>query len=373
MDKIEVIAFYLPQYYPTKENDAWYGPGFTEWTNVGKARPLFKGHYQPKVPADLGYYDLRLSQVREQQAELAREAGISAFCYYHYWFGNGVQMLDMPLKEVVRLKTPDFPFCICWANHSWYKKTWDPTTNTLNHTPLVRQEYPGEKDFEEHFYSLLDCFKDKRYFRVDGKLLFMVYHIDEMPNADLFVSKWQEMARKEGLPPFLFVGYADDVTRIKNPSFRLCTYTAISCKDNIDAIGNSHQVRRVSAAIKRMVSRYLKIPLNKWEYASIRNKLVIPEFKQEEVIPVLYPNWDNTPRRGEGALILHHSTPKQFYLHCKDVFSFVAEKNNKLVVLKSWNEWGEGNYMEPCLKYGHGYIASLRKALNDRQESREKR
>ena len=112
-NNIEVIAFYLPQYYPTDENNRWYGPGFTEWTNVGKAKPLFHGHYQPKVPADLGYYDLRLPEVREQQAKLAQEAGIAAFCYYHYWFGNGRQMLDMPLKEVVRLKTPVFPFCVC--------------------------------------------------------------------------------------------------------------------------------------------------------------------------------------------------------------------------------------------------------------------
>lgn len=364
MDKIEVIAFYLPQYYPTKENDEWYGPGFTEWTNVGKAKPLFKGHYQPKVPADLGYYDLRLPQVREQQAELAKEAGISAFCYYHYWFGNGVQMLDMPLKEVVRLKSPDYPFCICWANHSWYKKTWDSTTSTLNHTPLVKQCYPGEKDIEEHFYSLLDCFKDERYYRIDDKLVFVIYHIDEMPDAELFVSRWQELARREGLPPFLFVGYADDVSRMTNSSFNLCTYTAISGKFNIDATGGNHQIRKVNAVIKRVFSRLMRIPLNKREYSSIRKKLVLSDYKKEIVIPVIYPNWDNTPRREEGALILHNSTPSQFYLHCKEVFSLVAKKKNKLVILKSWNEWGEGNYMEPCLKYGHGYINSLKEALD---------
>lgn len=365
MKGIEVIAFYLPQYYPTKENNEWYGPGFTEWTNVGKAKPLFKGHYQPKVPADLGYYDLRLPEVRERQAELAREAGISAFCYYHYWFGNGVQMLDLPLKEVVRLKSPDFPFCICWANHSWFKKTWDASTNTLNNTPLVRQEYPGAKDIENHFYSLLECFKDKRYYKVDGKLVFMVYHIDEMPDAELFITKWQLLAAKEMLPPFLFLAYSDDVARVSNPSFGLCTYTAISGKYNIDAIGKSRQLRRVSVVIRRTISRLLRIPINRWDYASVRSKLVIPQYKEEEVIPVLYPNWDNTPRREAGALILHNSTPQQFYLHCKEVFSTIKGKKNKLVVLKSWNEWGEGNYMEPCLKYGHGYINFLRKAIDE--------
>lgn len=363
MDRTEVIAFYLPQYYPTKENNEWYGVGFTEWTNVGNAKPLFKGHYQPKVPADLGYYDLRIPEVREQQAELARESGISAFCYYHYWFGNGIQMLDMPLKEVIRLKSPDFPFCICWANHSWYKKTWDASTNTLNNTPLVKQEYPGEIDIEKHFYSLLDCFKDDRYYKVDGKLVFVIYHIDEMPDADLFITRWQQLAEKEGLPPFRFLGYADDIARLNHPSFLLCEGTIVSCKYNIECIGKSHMSRKASVVLRRVLSRLTNIPLNKWDYASIRSKLVTPKYRDEAIIPVIYPNWDNTPRRNAGALILHNATPEQFYLHCKETFSLIKGKTNKLVFLKSWNEWGEGNYMEPCIKYGHGYIDALAKAL----------
>lgn len=365
MDKIEVIALYLPQYYPTKENNEWYGEGFTEWTNVGKAKPLFKGHYQPKVPADLGYYDLRLPQVREKQAELAREAGISAFCYYHYWFGNGVEMLDMPLKEVVRLQSPDFPFCVCWANHSWFRKTWDSATSTLKNKPLVEQLYPGEADIVQHFYALLDCFRDRRYYRIDGKLVFMIYHVDEMPDAALFVSKWQELAAKEGLPPFLFLAYADDIARTSDPSFALCEHTAISCKYNIESMGKSRSMRKATGALRVALSRFLHVPLNKWNYADVREKLSTPEFAQERVIPVLYPNWDNTPRREEGALILHDATPEQFRLHCEDVFKLVRGKENKLVVLKSWNEWGEGNYMEPCLKYGHGYLEALARALEE--------
>lgn len=365
MDKIEVIAFYLPQYYPTRENNEWYGEGFTEWTNVGKAKPLFKGHYQPKVPADLGYYDLRLPQVREQQALLAKKAGISAFCYYHYWFGNRVQMLDMPLKEVVRLQSPDYPFCICWANHSWYRKTWDSETSTLKKTPLVEQCYPGEDDIIDHFYSLLDCFKDKRYYMVEGKLVFMIYHVDEMPNPAFFIAKWQELAQKESLPPFLFLAYADDIARIGHPSFQLCSSTALSCRYNIDAIGKKRIIRKVSVLLKGVLSRFLHTPLSKYEYSAVRNQLLAPEFQDEDIIPVLYPNWDNTPRREAGALILHNATPKQFYLHCKDVFSLINNKKNRIVCLKSWNEWGEGNYMEPCIKYGHGYINALAEALSE--------
>lgn len=367
-NKIEVIAFYLPQYYPTPENDKWYGPGFTEWTNVGKARPLFRGHYQPKVPADLGYYDLRLPEIREQQAELAKEAGITAFCYYHYWFGSGVQMLDMPLKEVVRLKRPDFPFCICWANHSWFKKTWDSTTNTLNNQPLVKQEYPGAEDIDKHFYSLLDCFKDERYFKIKGKNVFVIYHVDEMPDAKSFMYRWQELAKKEGLPPFTFMAYADDRARISHPSYALCDKIILSCKYNIEASGSSRNIRKFSSFARSFISKTTGIPLNKFNYKDVRSKFVISDFKEEDVLPVLFPNWDNTPRREAGALILHEATPEQFYLHCKDVFSLIKDKQDKTVFLKSWNEWGEGNYMEPCLKYEHGYIESLDKALQEFNE-----
>lgn len=362
-DKIDVIAFYLPQYYPTKENNEWYGPGFTEWTNVGKAKPLFRGHYQPKVPADLGYYDLRLPEVRAKQAELAKEAGISAFCYYHYWFGNGVQMLDMPLKEVIRLSEPDFPFCICWANHSWYKKTWDSTTNTLNNKPLIKQEYPGVEDICNHFYSLLDCFKDPRYYRIGGKLVFVIYHIDEIPNPSLFLDKWSELAEKEGLPGFLFMAYSDDVTRISHLSYSLCERIVLSCKYNIDSLGHKTSIRKLSRFTKSLAARILHLPLNKHEYKDILDKLTTPLFQEEKVVPVLFPNWDNTPRRNEGALILNNTSPDLFYKHCLDVFSMIKDKTNKTVFIKSWNEWGEGNYMEPCLKYGHGYIDALSKAL----------
>ena len=364
-DKIDVIAFYLPQYYPTKENNEWYGPGFTEWTNVGKAKPLFRGHYQPKVPADLGYYDLRLPEVRAKQAELAKEAGISAFCYYHYWFGNGVQMLDMPLKEVIRLSEPDFPFCICWANHSWYKKTWDSTTNTLNNKPLVKQDYPGIEDIDQHFYSLLDSFRDTRYYKIDGKLVFVIYHIDEMPDARLFIDRWQELAQKEGIPQFHFIAYADDEARTSDSSFKLCDETIISCLYNIYSIGSKRLVRKTSIFVKSLLSKLLHLPLSKYEYKRVRHLLHIPAYQQEDIIPLLIPNWDNTPRREAGALILKNATPEQFRMHCKDVFGLVKDKSNKTVFLKSWNEWGEGNYMEPCLKYGHGYIDALADALRE--------
>ena len=203
--KARVIAFYLPQFHPTPENDKFWGKGFTEWTNATKAKPLFKGHHQPHIPADLGFYDLRMPEVREAQAELAREAGVEGFCYWHYWFGNGKQFLQKIFDDVVDSGKPDFPFCVGWANHSWTNKNWVNTKTFSKDFYIAEQTYPGPQDHEAHFYSLLKAFKDKRYIKVDGKLLFYIFAPLQFPNVKEFMNLWQELAKKEGLPGFYFI------------------------------------------------------------------------------------------------------------------------------------------------------------------------
>ena len=362
---IQVLAFYLPQYHPISENNQWFGEGFTEWTNVGKARPLFRGHYQPLVPADLGYYDLRLPQVRAKQAELAKEAGVAAFCYYHYWFGNGKQLLEMPLQEVTRLGEPDFPFCICWANHTWYNKTWNSERSVLDMVPIMPQKYPGPEDWDAHFYALLDTFRDKRYYRINGKLVWVFYHVADIPDAEKMMDRWNELAAKEGLDGFYYMSYVDDVQDLDNPAHRLCKDVILSCKENITSVGSTTSTRKFARFVQILFSQMLHIPLGVYRYSRVRKKLLDPRFADEDVVPVLYPNWDNTARRKMGATVLHEATPDQFYLHCKEVFALMRGKKNRVAFLKSWNEWGEGNYMEPCLRYGHGYIRALRKALEE--------
>ena len=211
--KARVIAFYLPQYHPTIDNDKWWGKGFTEWTNVGKAKPLFHGHYQPKVPADLGYYDLRLPEIREEQAKMAREAGIEGFCYYHYWFGNGKRELERPFNEVLRLGKPEYPFCLCWANESWHAKLWNKDGN-YSSKMLIEQKYLGEKDYVMHFYELLPAFKDTRYIKVDGKPLFMVYKPLFFPDMVAFIKLWNQLAKENGLDGIYFVGQTVDSREI---------------------------------------------------------------------------------------------------------------------------------------------------------------
>ncbi|MSL46583.1 lipopolysaccharide biosynthesis protein, partial [Escherichia coli] len=213
--KARVIAFYLPQFHPTPENDKWWGKGFTEWTNVGKAKPLFKGHYQPRVPADLGYYDLRMPEIREAQAEMAREAGIEGFCYWHYWFGNGRQILESPFNEVLTSGKPDFPFCLGWANESWTNKSWEAGTHKVKETILLEQIY-NKTDHEKHFMALLSAFRDKRYITVDGKPLFLIFKPLNIPDVTSFITLWQNMAKENGLKGIYFVGIRQNMDSFSN-------------------------------------------------------------------------------------------------------------------------------------------------------------
>ena len=203
--KARIIAFYLPQYHPIPENDAWWGKGFTEWTNVGKAKPLYRGHYQPRVPADLGYYDLRVPETRQAQADMARSYGVEGFMYWHYWFGGGKRLLERPFNEVLASGEPDFPFALAWANETWKGFAHGLT----NRNTLIEQRYLGEQDYIDHFHAVLPAFRDRRYITVDGKPLFMVYKPLQHPDMQAFVELWQRLARENGLPGIYFVGQAD--------------------------------------------------------------------------------------------------------------------------------------------------------------------
>jgi len=354
--KIKVIAYYLPQFYPTKENDEWWGKGFTEWTNVGNAKPLFRGHYQPKVPADLGYYDLRLPEVAEAQAALATEAGVAGFCYWHYWFGGGRKLLEMPSERMIATGKPDFPFCFSWANHSWYSKSWDKTgTDKL----LLEQTYPGLEDIDAHFYYCLPAFRDKRYMRYNDRPVFMIFNITKIPNVDAFINRWNSLARKEKLADsFFFVAnlFAEDVRDEM-------------VKKGFDAVVLSVNSRE--KWIPKLLQRgcnYLKSHLHLPQRTSpIRvdyNCLIDTAWHSgvhdgEDVVPMIMPNWDHTPRSGKNGTVYVNATPENFEKMARKVLTEVEKKRNKIVILKSWNEWGEGNYMEPDLRYGHGFINAL--------------
>lgn len=361
MKRAKVIAYYLPQYHPIKENNEWWGPGFTEWTIVAKARPLFKGHVQPKIPADLGFYDLRLAESRDLQAELARQAGIDAFCYWHYWFGNGKQLLEKPLQLVVESGHPDFPFCLGWANHDWRKKMWNAETSFLDQTVLMKVSYPGKEDIEAHFYRMLPMFKDRRYYTISDKLVFLIYDIMKIPYLEAFMALWQKLAEGNRLPPFCFMALVRNKMEMdyaRNYAFDFFVY------ENRSEAMASHDVnvRRV----KNMLSSVMKKCLNVMDYADFIKKIDYqPVHVHHDIIPTIYPNWDTTPRRGYGGEILKNATPELFRQHAEHVLKLMdnRKEDDRIIFLKSWNEWGEGNYLEPDLEYGRQRIEALHQAI----------
>ena len=354
-----VIAFYLPQYYPTIENDEWWGKGFTEWTNVGNAKPLFKGHYQPRVPADLGYYDLRIPEVREVQAQMAREAGIEGFCYWHYWF-SGRRLLDRVFEEVLESGKPDFPFCLCWANHSWFQKTWDPNKPDKL---LIKQEYPGIEDYEKHFYAMLPAFKDERYIKVGNKPVFGIFAPMDIPSVGDFFRTWNKLAKLNGLDGFYFFGYTIAVNQVE--SILQLGFDSVV----IDYVRSSLNTRSLLyRALVKIKRGFLNIP-HLVEYCEYVKYALALYQKNENVHPSIDPNFDHSPRSGTKGTILINSTPEKWGNLCRKMLVKISGRfpETNFLFIKAWNEWGEGNYLEPDLKYGTGYLNELKKALEEKR------
>ncbi len=377
--KARVIAFYLPQYYPVKENDEMWGKGFTEWTNVARARPHFRGHYQPQIPADLGFYDLRLSETREAQAEMAKEAGIEGFCYWHYWLGNGRRLLEMPFAEVLNSGRPDYPFCLAWANHSWTNKTWQKTERFQKDIVFVEQTYPGDEDYINHFYTVLPAFKDKRYIKVDGKPIFMIFAPDDMPDVKHFIDLWNSLAKKNGIEGIHFIARAASTGSLNPKVKKKDMLNSVNDRYDIlkrkgfDAISSS-TLKQADILTKgyytKMAHLFLErhniqLGFDRYDYRKIIEHLYFNEDSREDVYPQLVPRWDKTPRKGKDAQVYYNSSPETFKKSISYALDIIREKpdSKKILFLFAWNEWGEGAYMEPDIKYGHGYLDALREMI----------
>lgn len=357
--KVRILASYLPQFHPIPENDEWWGKGFTEWTNVGKAKALFKGHYQPKVPTELGYYDLRMPEVRQAQADLAREHGIEGFCYWHYWFGHGKQLLELPFNEVLASGKPDFPICLGWANHDWKDKQF---SRKGSNRMLMKQEYPGVEDHVLHFSTVLPAFKDKRYVRVDNKPVFLVYDPKALPDFSEFIALWQKLARENGLEGIHFIANTHKIDEIE--SFRQKGF------DAVNILRFFHFISRELSLLERAKMKFSRIFLKRghvYDYALAARHFQGEEDKLEHCYPSLIPNWDHSPRSGRQGHIFVNSHPQAFKKHVLEVLELIRHKDpeHRIVLLKSWNEWGEGNYVEPDLKYGRGYLEAIKSAIDE--------
>jgi hypothetical protein len=358
LPQARVLAYYLPQFHPIPENDEWWGKGFTEWTNVGKAKPLFPGHYQPHVPADLGYYDLRVPETREAQAEMAREAGIEGFVYWHYWFGNGKRLLERPFNEVLASGKPDFPFALAWANESW-SGTFH---GKVKGGTLIEQCYGGDKDYYDHFMTVLPAFKDKRYITIDGKPIFVVYKPKLIPNAEHFIKYWRQLATENGLPGIYFIGIAN-VRYDKLDSVETLKQYMQMGFDGMTTINMFNQGEGFWYKVKKHIwMKWLHKPdIRKYDFELMKDKTDAIE----NVFPTVYPNWDHTPRSGYKGICVADTSPTKWKRALEMMLDRIENKpaDKRILFVKSWNEWAEGNYLEPDIKYGHAYLDNLQEAL----------
>ncbi len=347
---METLAFYLPQFHPIPENDRWWEPGFTEWSNVTRARPFFRGHRQPRLPADLGFYDLRVPEVRARQAELARDYGLTGFIYWHYWFA-GRKLLERPFEEVLRSGSPDFPFCIAWANHSW-NDTWLGGPHRL----LLEQTYPGYADDTAHFDDLRAAFTDPRYIRIDGRPLFFVFRPRLLPDQAKFVDTWQQLAEPVG---GLYLAACGPFLDPKE--------TAAAGFDAIAYIAKPFAERPASQfATYLRTHRLLRGPF-RIPYADHCTSDPDPTARCTP-LPCVWPNWDDTPRRGRRGVVAVGSNPDRFESQVRDAVAMArrAPAGEQMVLVKSWNEWAEGNYMEPDQEFGHGWLEALARGTGRR-------
>jgi len=366
MAKARVLAYYLPQFHPIPENDEWWGKGFTEWTNVGKAKKLFPGHYQPHVPADLGYYDLRVPETRKAQADMARKYGVEGFVYWHYWFGNGKRLLERPFNEVLSSGEPDFPFALAWANETWSGFAFGEDGTR---PPLIEQLYPGEEDYINHFYSVLPAFKDCRYIQCEGKPIFVIYQADQLPDTTHFIELWQKLAIQNGLKGIYFISHEME-SQYKEKSQYLYERRK---KQGFDGVNIVNMMIREESKLPRwlrIARRLLYRNPNRRFIPSLRpyDIRVFPSGidEREDVFPSVMPDWDHTPRTGIKGDCLYGSTPAKFEQAVKIAVNNIKHKpiDKQLLFIKSWNEWAEGNYMEPDLKWGTQYLEALKNGLS---------
>ncbi len=354
-----VVAFYLPQFYPIPENDLWWEPGYTEWTAVARARPMFPGHRQPRLPTELGYYDLRVPETRVAQAELAREHGIEGFCYWHYWLGNGKKVLDRPFNEVLRSGEPNFPFCLAWANHDWYDKS------TRQWKLLMQQQYPGRHDEAAHFRVLEPAFHDPRYLCIDGKPIFFVFRPDLVPESKVLADHWRELAQRSGLPGLFLIGRSPN-SNLDAEAFGLDALqpgARLPLASRSRLRGQQYHPNFLFSGANRWAAQRLHVV----EIQSYRKWApFLPHLAESGYsFPVAYSNWDSTPRWGRRGSIMLGESAEAFGHQLDVAFQLVADRSSdhRLVFVKSWNEWAEGNYLEPDRHSGRALLEALRTAV----------
>lgn len=339
--KKRLIAYHLPQFHEIQENNEWWGKGYTEWTAIRRWKPYFNGHVLRK-PGELGYYNLLEPAVLEKQYEIASDHQIEGFCFWTYWFGNGERLLEKPLEHLL-LPNSKVKYCFAWANHSW----WDKSIWRL----LKKQNYLGEKDYKEFYKIMQPHFKNPNYIKKDNKLVFSIFMPQDIPDWILFHQIWNNLAIKDGFSGFYFI--ADQISnKLKHPHL-------------FDAYMHSPLLfskRNIFQKIKdKLIGKYFwkLIGPIKYSYPKMMKNLYSKFTKINNFIPTIFTGWDNTPRHGKRGILMYDFNPEYFKDHIDEAFS--VSVNNEFIFIKSWNEWAEGNTLEPDNIYGDQFLMEIKK------------
>ncbi len=379
--KTKVIAFYLPQFHRIPENDKAYGQGFTEWTNIKKAKPLFEGHYQPKIPLNKNYYNLLDEKVQLWQASIAEKYGVYGFCYYHYWFKNGKKLLEKPAENMLRNKNINIPFCFCWANENW-SKLWDGGNREL----IVKQEYGNQTDWEKHFQYLLSYFKDKRYITIDGKPILIIYKPQLIPALKEMLTYFRRRSAECGFPGvelmYQFPSYTQSAYYDKNLFDHYIDFQPIS--SIIDLSNNRNKYVKLKKCIINIFGEnFARIltksklgknrtqkpeSLKKIDYDVVWNIILNRNYSDGKIIAGAFTDFDNTPRRKNGYVFINTSLLSFSNYFSKLVSKVKKEGNLNVIFIDAWNEWGEGAYLEPDEKNKFSYLEAINNAVCNLEE-----
>ncbi|MBR3614188.1 MAG: glycoside hydrolase family 99-like domain-containing protein [Clostridia bacterium] len=359
---IDLIAYYLTQFHPNQKNDEWWGKGTTEWNNVNQAIPQFVGHYQPRKPGELGYYDLRLKEVFERQIELAKNYGIKAFCYYYYWF-DGERLLESPLNMFLKNNDLDIEFFYCWANENWTRRF------SGTNEDILMKVSPEKENYKAFINNILEDFKDNRYYKIDGKPVLSIYRPSLIPEVKEVLSYWRKKVEEKLNTELYIIAVQEREIMTNWTEFGFDAETEFQPKQ---IQHNCKEITREITTIRKDFSGTI------FDYKDLveNQRYIIEKNENRKVYPAVMPMWDNTARRNFRGLIFHNSSPELYKKWLIDTINFVR-KNKKIekniVFINAWNEWGEGAYLEPDYYYGYAYLDATYNALKNTNEKSKRR
>ena len=363
----KVLAIYLPQFHVIRENEKWWGKGFTEWTNVKRGKPFYRGHYQPREPLNDDYYDLSDVSVLEKHTRLAKRFGIYGFCFYHYYF-KGKKLLEKPVENYRDNSRETFPYCLIWANQSW-TRTWYRTN--IGKRVLIEQEYGSKEDWLKHFYYLLPFFKDKRYIKIDEKPVYIIYLPQEIPCRRQMFLLWRRLAVENGFKGLYLIA----MDTIAQNDSKKGMYDAFMNFEPLHALKMDTSYRKILFQLKGkllectgchsnfIIKNILLRDMYTYSFLCKKIDILMREKPIQKTFIGVFSGWDNTARKDEEGWIARDSTPRKFGDNVKKALAKSQERNNEFVFVNAWNEWSEGAYIEPDKRYGYGYLRELRSAI----------